>query len=145
MKKKSQSAHFSPPGRWTGNNFLFKGGLVHIDSACVYHPVFCTRVDSRTFLHTRVMSSMLWGTCRLIQFSIDKYKLLENTLNYLNNINILFGIYSFYTFLNLKIRDLRACGFEKKIFLYFSLLCYRFNISLQDINIDVNEIEVKEI
>ena len=27
MKKKSQSALFSPPGQWTGNNFLFKGGL----------------------------------------------------------------------------------------------------------------------
>ena len=27
MKKKSQLALFSPPGRWTGNNFLFKGGL----------------------------------------------------------------------------------------------------------------------
>ena len=26
-KKKLQSALFSPPGRWTGNNFLFKGGL----------------------------------------------------------------------------------------------------------------------
>ena len=26
MKKKSQSALFSPPGRWTGNDFLFKGG-----------------------------------------------------------------------------------------------------------------------
>ena len=24
---KFQSALFSPPGRWTGNNFLFKGGL----------------------------------------------------------------------------------------------------------------------
>ena len=27
MKKKFQSALFSPPGRWTGNNFLFKDGL----------------------------------------------------------------------------------------------------------------------
>ena len=27
MKKKLQSALFSPLGRWTGNNFLFKGGL----------------------------------------------------------------------------------------------------------------------
>ena len=26
-KKKIQSALFSPPGRWTGNGFLFKGGL----------------------------------------------------------------------------------------------------------------------
>ena len=26
-KKEFQSAHFSPPGWWTGNNFLFKGGL----------------------------------------------------------------------------------------------------------------------
>ena len=30
MKKKSQSALFSPPGRWTGNNFLFKGGLTNM-------------------------------------------------------------------------------------------------------------------
>ena len=28
MKKKSQSALFSPPGWWTGNDFLFKGGLI---------------------------------------------------------------------------------------------------------------------
>ena len=27
MKKKFQSALFSPLGRWTGNDFLFKGGL----------------------------------------------------------------------------------------------------------------------
>ena len=27
MKKKS---HFSPPGRWTGNNFLFKVGLIQV-------------------------------------------------------------------------------------------------------------------
>ena len=26
-EKMSQSALFSPPGRWTGNYFLFKGGL----------------------------------------------------------------------------------------------------------------------
>ena len=26
-KKKFQSALFSPPGRWTGNHFLFKAGL----------------------------------------------------------------------------------------------------------------------
>ena len=29
---KFQSALFSPPGRWTGNNYLFKGGL---------RPLFC--------------------------------------------------------------------------------------------------------
>ena len=28
MKKKYQSALFSPLGRWTGNNFSFKVGLV---------------------------------------------------------------------------------------------------------------------
>ena len=28
MKKKSHSALFSPLGRWTGNNFLYKGGLM---------------------------------------------------------------------------------------------------------------------
>ena len=28
-KKKFQSALFSPLGRWTGNNFLFKGGLTN--------------------------------------------------------------------------------------------------------------------
>ena len=28
MNKKFQSALFRPLGRWTGNNFLFKGGLV---------------------------------------------------------------------------------------------------------------------
>ena len=28
VKKEFQSAPFSPPGRWTGNNFLFKGGLI---------------------------------------------------------------------------------------------------------------------
>ena len=27
MKEKLQLAVFSPLGRWTGNNFLFKGGL----------------------------------------------------------------------------------------------------------------------
>ena len=27
MKKKFQSALFSPLGRWAGNNFSFKGGL----------------------------------------------------------------------------------------------------------------------
>ena len=27
-KKKFQSAFFIPPGRWSGNNFLFKGGLI---------------------------------------------------------------------------------------------------------------------
>ena len=27
MKKKFHQALFSPPGRWTGNHFLFKGGL----------------------------------------------------------------------------------------------------------------------
>ena len=26
-QKKFQAALFCPPGRWTGNNFLFKGGL----------------------------------------------------------------------------------------------------------------------
>ena len=30
-KKKLQSALFSPPGRWTGNHFLFKGGLTEFD------------------------------------------------------------------------------------------------------------------
>ena len=36
-------------------------------------------------------------------------------------------------------------GLREKICLYFLLLCYRIDISLQDIYIDVNEIEVKEI
>ena len=69
------------------------------------------------------MSSMLWGTCRLIHSSIDKVKLLENTLNYLYNINILFGISYFDIFLNLKIRGLRACGFERKnLFIFFIIV-----------------------
>ena len=37
-KKKFQSALLDPPGRWTGNNFLFKGGpgsvlgRIHVES-----------------------------------------------------------------------------------------------------------------
>ena len=31
-KKKFQSARSSPPGRWTGNDFLFKGALSEIIS-----------------------------------------------------------------------------------------------------------------
>ena len=36
MKKKFDPALFSPPGRWTGNHFLFKGGPSHAISTCTY-------------------------------------------------------------------------------------------------------------
>ena len=34
-KKKFHPALFSPPGRWTGNHFLFKGGLIFDTEACL--------------------------------------------------------------------------------------------------------------
>ena len=43
MKKKSQSALFSPPGRWTGNTFLFKGGLANMWD---FHVAALYRFDS---------------------------------------------------------------------------------------------------
>ena len=48
-KKKFQSALFSPHGRWTGNDFLFKGGLtlslnawfpVTFNNRILFHKVF---------------------------------------------------------------------------------------------------------
>ena len=44
MKKKIQSALFSPPGRWTGNNLLLKGGPMVTVIYCMLSPL-CEKLD----------------------------------------------------------------------------------------------------
>ena len=44
MKKKFHSALLDPPSRYTGNNFLFKGGLIEkrpFDIPLAGHSIFC--------------------------------------------------------------------------------------------------------
>ena len=55
-KKKSQSALFSPPGRWTGNDFLFKGGLgaKPVDACCTLSQTRAQQSDKKSSPHFRV-------------------------------------------------------------------------------------------
>ena len=48
--KKFQSALFSPLGRWTGNNFLFKGGLINCGTYQTSGNVLCLTKNKNVFV-----------------------------------------------------------------------------------------------
>ena len=90
MKKKMfLSALFSPPGWWTGNNFLFKGGLIFYfsifyDIIIQHHPSSLTYVLrgfnllSRTGIKaTSSFSSSAKKTTTLIVRDVSKVRFLQ--------------------------------------------------------------------
>ena len=68
MNKKFQSALFSPLGRWTGNNFLFEGGLrpsLLVKLLSLVSQVGWATSNFSIFLQTSFFLNLERGNCRL--------------------------------------------------------------------------------